>query len=455
MTKLIKAFLFGTVFLIAGKSFGAVYGPDIHSQPTLQAGTTAYPQFLYVGSSVSIPLANIATMTSVSVDRMGVGGPVLQPVGGTSPTNYELNVLGGDVKIAGTDRGTLLLERTSGAPSAGGGSHVKILEGRDWAPADNSGRFQIVNSSDGYIGFTALTSTDQYVAHPESAGQISMLWAGNGPTSGLGNGYNLKNTGLFQVGGTAPMVFEVSGSSIAFFVDQGDYPMELITNGVKRFAWSGAGMVFRVDGTTQTTAFRTASTYTFSGAQTFSSMTVSNVRFISTTTLAGPILDRNLSAGSTFDYLQSGSSNAASGWSHIGLILQSTQSVVATSSAATGVFPVSTNLSVTITPKFANSLIDISYNGALSSASLDDSCRLGISRNGSQLGSGAASSFMTIQSPVSTATIKIPISINFDNFPNSATAQTYTISFGNTAGVMACTHIASGSAILRAREIGQ
>jgi hypothetical protein len=275
----------------------------IRNSSTLQPGSTAYPTFLVVGTSATIPSLTIS-------DRVGIGGDPLDPVGGTSPTNYKARILNGDMKISGTDRGTLLVERTSGAPQAGGGSHVKIIEARDWAPGDGSARFQIFNSSDGYVGYTTGTSTDQVVASPLSAAQLSMIWAGRGPTSGwvtggpYGNyGYDGRNMGGIIMGGNGgnPLMFYNAGSTVAVIIDRGDYPLQVITNAIKRWEVSGNGMYFYVENSTRAAilgdgglrigskslASFAASTPTASGIQYFCSDCTTDALCVSTSTTLG------------------------------------------------------------------------------------------------------------------------------------------------------------------------
>lgn len=196
-----------------------------------------------------------------------------------------------------------------------------------------------------------------------------------------------------------------------------------------------------------------AGSVALSGTATASSMTVTDARFLAMT-VNGAVKDRNLSNGTTFDYLLGGSSST---WSHAGLILQ-IQSLLTTavSSATTSATFVKSGVLVTLTPKFATSKIRVSWSGDLrTSSNAGDFAFATLERNGSNLASGGGSNYMAGFSNSLTGAMQNPASFVFIDSPNSTSSLTYEIYFRTSAGGATGTICSGTSCQLIAEEIGQ
>lgn len=199
-----------------------------------------------------------------------------------------------------------------------------------------------------------------------------------------------------------------------------------------------AGMTYNAAGDALTVGAVNATTMTMTGTLTPNS-----------------IIDRNLTAGTTFDYLRSSGTSQAPIWSHAGLTIQSVvASVTASSSTALSVFPVTLNNSVTITPKFASSLIVIDAMVSNSRSNYDDACRIGMTRNGTNV-LGGSNYFHTFQNATGTATITGLMPIVYQESPGVTTSLTYSLTGGNSGGGTTCTYNNNGTYYFRVQEIGQ
>lgn len=269
---------------------------------------------------------------------------------------------------------------------------------------------------------------------------------------------------LFGLAGAAHAVTPIRTvqiSTAALSQQTGSYNVYSGTMSVSQITTlSGVKTITGTDSITFSTGSVTAATGTFSGALVASSNTLTTTSLKSTTTVTGPILDKNLSAGTTFDYLNSQSSGttAAPQWSHFGLVLQSSASMAtAISSATTSATFVKTGFAITISPKFANSKIRIWFSGDIRSSNVaGDFAFITLERNASNLASGGGSNYMAgFSASTVTGTLQVPASFVVYDTPNVTTAVTYEIYIRTSTGGATGTLCAGTACQMIVEEIGQ
>lgn len=188
---------------------------------------------------------------------------------------------------------------------------------------------------------------------------------------------------------------------------------------------------------------------------TIATINATKITVASTMTFSGPLIDKNLSAGTTFDYLNSQSSgtSAAPQWSHAGLVLQSSQTVVFSSSGTTSANLAKTNVLITITPKFSSSIFILTGTGEIrNSNAATDSCALTIERNATNLVGGQVGMTGLI---APSGDIRTPFSLNYMDSPNTSSAITYQLYIGASGGGGTCELATNMPSIFRVVEIGQ
>lgn len=102
---------------------------------------------------------------------------------------------------------------------------LHMLEGYESWPGDNSTRWILYNSSNGYSVIEA--------GNTSTTDSTKIVYAGNGPSSGWFTGYDGRNMGGVVVGGSSPGFFYVAGSSLAMGTDV-NAPIEFFVNNTKR-----------------------------------------------------------------------------------------------------------------------------------------------------------------------------------------------------------------------------
>jgi len=162
-----------------------------------------------------------------------------------------------------------------------------------------------------------------------------------------------------------------------------------------------------------------SSTNTWTGAQTFTS----------STTLSGPVLDKNLSAGTSGQVLTSQGNNAAPLWAGGRII-------AITAPAASGAAATTTSLSyvgvstITYTPKFAGSTIVIIATGLLSITNPTAATGVAtLERNGTNLAAGATPNLCATSDDGFGTTSEFDVSCTMfiTDTPNTTSAVNYAV----------------------------
>lgn len=255
------------------------------------------------------------------------------------------------------------------------------------------------------------------------------------------------------------LIFFVAGMGLAAVAGAANPVryVQISTNSVTQQSGS-----FNVSGGTMTTMSVTG-TGSFSGqftgtaASTFtvsaSSATLGTAT--STITVNGPI-SLNSSVGTTYDMWKSSGNGLGGSWSHKGLVIQSTQTVLSISSATTSGSFIPTTAFHAITPLFSNSLIRVTAFFTLNNANLNNAyCQFTLERNASNLFSSTTG--MSETGGTSATTLGIPIAFSYDDLPNSTSALTYKIYIQSNPAGTTCTlgRVTTQATIIRLEEIGQ
>lgn len=186
---------------VSSPAAGGATGNFINNQSTLQSGATAYPSFLYVGSSATIPVIALSNQITDGIDRI----LKVQNTGGLN--NVFLGVQAGNATVSGvsntfvghqaglsgnTNTRNTFIGGNSGSTSADGGTDNACLGQSSCNSIQSSLRNTALGA--GAISFNTPGNDNVsagyragYVIQNSSANVMLGSTAGNGVTSGNSN----------------------------------------------------------------------------------------------------------------------------------------------------------------------------------------------------------------------------------------------------------------------------
>lgn len=135
--------------------------------------------------------------------------------------------------------------------------------------------------------------------------------------------------------------------------------------------------------------------------------------------------------------------------------VKSVQCTVTTSSATNTTIYANTNLSCTITPASSSNKINISVSGAVQLAASGTSGTSSFSINRGTTRLSAANGFIYYRHVDAANSMRMPLSIVYQDSPSTTSATTYTLTFTNDSGVTVTFNDIAGTAVMLLEEVTQ